>query len=74
MNIQAINDEVPFTGIWIALNRLLNVGNKVGFRARISTTGGNSLTCNHIKISNQGLGAMTDILKLSPLDFTRSER
>jgi hypothetical protein len=48
MNIQAINDEVPFTGIWIALNRLLNVGYKVGFRARISTTRGNSLTCNHI--------------------------
>jgi hypothetical protein len=48
MNIQAINDEVPFTGIRITLNRLLNVGDKVGFRARISTRGSNSLTCNHI--------------------------
>ena len=48
MDIQAINDEVPFSGIRIALHRLLNVGNKVGFRAGVTTSGSDCLACDHI--------------------------
>jgi len=74
MRVEAIHHQMPLRGVGVSGDQRLEVGQKVGFRARIAYRTFRNAPGGDIKTGNQGLGAMTGIFKLLPLTLTGSHR
>src|SRR5258708_5532755 len=69
MSIELISDKDP-TGVRIGLDRLGDVSDEVGFRARGSNAGSDDLSSGHIQIGDQTQRAMPFIFKFLSLNVT----
>ena len=69
MGVELIRQKDP-VGLWIGLDGLGDVSSKIGFGARGSNAGGDDLSCGHIQIGDQTLGAVSVVFKFFSLDVT----
>ena len=74
MNIELIDDEMPFGYRWIGLDRALNMIDIVLFRTGRPDRGEAHLACGHVKIDDEGQRAVSNVLELSPLHLAGSQR
>ncbi len=74
MNIELVNNEMPFGHSWLSFNGASNMVQIVLFGAGGTDRGGANLAGGHIKIDDKGQGAVANIFVLPPLYLTRSQR
>ena len=74
MDIELVHDEVPFGHGRLGCNRALNMIDVVLFGAAGSDRGQPHLAGRHLKIDDEGQGAVADILKLSSFHFAGGVR
>ena len=70
MRVELIHDEDP-TCRFIGLDGLLDVMGKIGFGAPLPNRGSDHLSGGNLKVANQTLGAVSDILILLAFNQTR---
>jgi hypothetical protein len=66
--------RVPVSGLHIRGNDGLHMGQKIFLRSRGSGVGSHHLSRHHITTENEGTCAVSRVLKLAPLHFSRSQR
>ena len=74
MNIELIGDEMPFGHCRVGLGRALNMIDIVLFCAGRSNRGQADLAGGHVKIEDEGQGAVTNVLELPPFHFAGTQR
>lgn len=74
MNIELIDDEMPFGHGRVGLDRALNMIGIVLFRPGGSNRGQSDLACGHVKIDDEGQRTVANVLELTPLHFAGSQR
>ena len=74
MNIELVDDEMPFGYRRVGLDSTLNMMDLVLFSAGGSNRGEAHLACSHIKIDDEGQGAVSNVLELAPFHFAGSQR
>ncbi len=74
MNIELVNDEMPFGHRRVGLDRALNMIDVVLFSAGGSDRGEADLACGHVKIDDEGQSAVSNVLELAPLHLAGSQR
>jgi hypothetical protein len=70
MRIEAIHHQVPFDGLGVGCQQMLQMPQIICFCAGLSHIGCRYSTLSHIKTGNQRLGAMADVLKFSSFSFS----
>lgn len=73
MRIELVSDKDPFT-IWVRGDCLLDVCHKVFLGSCGANRRSDDSTCGHLKVGDQGLRTVPDVLELAQLDPTRDHR
>ena len=70
MNIEIVNDKVPFGYLRRTFNAALDVLYKIFFGPCASTRHRGNLASGYVKVDDKSQGPMPDVFKLTPLYFT----
>lgn len=74
VNIELIDDEMPFSSRRIGLDGALNMIDVILFRAGGADRGQADLTGGHVKIDDEGQRAVANVLELPSFHFAGSHR
>jgi len=74
MSVEIIRDKVPLANREIRLYPAANMCGEILLGARRLCPGSNDFAHSNIKVENERQGSMTDVLKLTPLNFSRTHR
>ena len=74
MNIELVDDEMPFGHRRIGLDRALNMIGVVLFSAGGPDRGEADLACGYVKIDDEGQGAVSNVLELAPFHLAGTQR
>ena len=74
VNIELIDDEMPFGSRRVSLDGALNMIDVILFRTGGSDRGQADLAGGHVKIDDESQRAVANVLELPPLHFAGSHR
>jgi hypothetical protein len=74
MGVQLITDDRPPRGRGLSGHHPLHMSQEIGFSPSGSTGGSQKVAGHNVTAQNERARAMPYILKLAPLDFSRSQR